>query len=224
MSIYKKYLGKDFERLHPKMQERFGISSDKPVYMQGIGEMAYIRNAGWHTLPFLYLGTLRNIMFPETGKNIPFTIENYGYRDTLGRDTVSWNRKFNFGKKVRRFDATMIYNEQQHTIVDYLGNRQHLAVDIHMKVNDDGSVTIQSGNQRFYEGKLAFRFPELFSGNATVRESYDAAQDRFNIQVTVSNRTFGTLFEYKGYFKAAFNELTQGVPVDAKPSREEIRQ
>jgi len=66
MSIYKQYLGKDFDRLHPMMQQRFGISSDRPVYMLGTGVMERVRNAGWHTLPFLYLGTFRNIMFPET--------------------------------------------------------------------------------------------------------------------------------------------------------------
>lgn len=163
-------------------------------------------------------------MFPETGKNIPFIIENYGYKDSFGRETVSWNRKFHFGKKVRRFDATMIYNQQEKTIVDYLGNRQHLAVDIDMKVNQDGSITIRSGNQRFYEGKVAFRFPGMFSGNAEVNESYDEARDIFNIQVKVSNKTFGTLFGYKGFFKAEFKELTNGIPTDAKPIREEIRQ
>lgn len=224
MSIYKQYLGAAFDRLHPKMQERFGISSDKPVYMLGTGKMEQIRNAGWHTLPFLYLGTFRNIMFPETGKDIPFTIENYGYRDSYGRETVSWNRKFYFGKKIRRFDATMIFNEQEKTIVDYLGNRQHLAVDIDMSVNHDGSITIRSGNQRFYEGKIAFRYPQLFCGNAVVQESYDEQLDRFNIEVKVINKTFGVLFTYRGFFKAEFKPLEHGVPADAKPLREEIRQ
>ncbi|HTN17093.1 MAG TPA: DUF4166 domain-containing protein [Chitinophagaceae bacterium] len=223
MSIYKQYLGKDFDSLHPMMQQRFGIGSDQPVFMLGTGVMERIFNAGWHTLPFLYLGTTRNIMFPETGTNIPFTIENYGYRDALGRETVSWNRKFHFGKKIRRFDATMVYNEAEHRIIDYLGNKQHLAVDISMNVNADRSITIQSGNQRFYEGRVAFRYPDMFSGNAEVKESYDENLDRFNIQVTVRNKTFGTLFGYKGYFKAEFRPLEHGIPADARPLREEAR-
>lgn len=44
------------------------------------------------TLPLLYVGTWRSIMFPERGRNVPFTIENYAYRDSLGRETVSWAR------------------------------------------------------------------------------------------------------------------------------------
>ena len=48
----------------------------------------------FYTIPFLYVGTWRRIMFPETGSNIPFTIENYAFVDQFGRETVSWIRTF----------------------------------------------------------------------------------------------------------------------------------
>jgi hypothetical protein len=84
----------------------------------------------WHgrfyTLPFLYVGSWRRIMFPERGVNIPFSIENYAFQDPFGRETVTWMRQFKT-RKARRFDAYMIYSEQRGCIVDYLGNHQHLA-------------------------------------------------------------------------------------------------
>jgi hypothetical protein len=60
---------------------------------------------------------------------VPFTIENYAYRDPLGRETVTWVRTFETTKR-RRFDAYMIWSEQRGRIVDYLGTHQHLAVDL----------------------------------------------------------------------------------------------
>ena len=39
-------------------------------------------------LPFLYLGTWRNIMFPEQGEEIPFRLENWAYRDSFGREIM----------------------------------------------------------------------------------------------------------------------------------------
>lgn len=207
------------------MQQRFGLSSKSGQFMLGRGKMEKIWNGGLHTIPFLYTGTFRNIMFPETGRNIPFTIENYAYLDNFGRETVTWIRQFYFKNKVRHFDATMIYSESQQKIIDYLGTKQHLAVDIDMKVNPDGSVTIQSGNQRFYEGKVAFKFPELFSGNAEVNERYDEAMDVFRISVKVSNKYFGDLFGYNGYFKAEFKAVTPAeIPAYVKPLREEVRE
>ncbi|KAA9340268.1 DUF4166 domain-containing protein [Adhaeribacter soli] len=225
MSIYKKYLGSDFEKLHPKMQQRFGMSSRNGLAMIGTGKMDRIWNAGLHTLPFLHFGTLRNIMFPETGTDIPFSIENYVYEDSLGRETVTWIRKFHFPEKLRRFDATMIYSEKERRIIDYLGNKQHLAVDIDMHINSDGSVTIRSGNQRFYEGPVAFNFPDMFSGNAEVNEAYDEEQDLFRISVKVSNKTFGDIFGYNGWFKAEFKQVApEAVPAYARPLREEVRE
>jgi len=225
MSIYKKYLGNDFSKLHPKLQERFNLSIENGLSMKGTGKMHHIWNAGLHTRPFLQLGTMRNIMFPESGEDVPFTIENYCYLDSFGRETVAWIRKFHFGEKIRNFDATMVFSEKQHRLIDYLGNKQHLVTDLELTANDDGSLTIRSGPQRFYEKKVGFDFPPLFSGNAEVHESYDAENDRFNISVVVSNKTFGNIFGYNGYFKAEFKKLnTEDIPAYARPLREEIRE
>lgn len=225
MSIYKKYLGSDFAKLHPKMQERFGLSCENGLSMKGTGKMDRIWNAGLHTKPFLHIGTARNIMFPETGNDVPFTIENYCYIDSFGRETVAWIRKFYFEKKTRHFDATMVFSDKQHRLIDYLGNKQHLVTDLELKVKSDGSLTIRSGPQRFYEKKVGFNFPQLFSGNAEVHESYDEKNDRFNISVNVSNKTFGTIFGYTGYFKAEFKKISaEDIPAYARPLREEIRE
>jgi hypothetical protein len=95
----------------------------------GSGVMEHLWHGAAYTLPFLYVGTWRSIMFPERGRNVPFTIENYAYRDPLGRETVSWVGTFETTKR-RRFDAYMIWSEQRGRIVDYLGTHQHLAVDL----------------------------------------------------------------------------------------------
>ena len=89
-SIYQQALGSDFEKLHPKIQERFGFNSEDRIASIGSGVMDEIWRGPFYTVPFLYVGTWRRIMFPEYGKNIPFTIENYAYRDSFGRETVTW--------------------------------------------------------------------------------------------------------------------------------------
>jgi hypothetical protein len=56
----------------------------------------------FYTVPFLYVGTWRRTMFPETGRHIPFTIENYAFVDQFGRETVSLIRTFQ-SRRTRRF-------------------------------------------------------------------------------------------------------------------------
>ncbi len=223
-SIYQRALGSDFQRLHPKIQQRFGFDSRTGVFAIGTGVMEEVWHGKFYTLPFLYVGTWRRIMFPEHGQNIPFMIANYAYRDSFGRETVSWLRTFHT-HKVRRFDAYMIYSDRRQRIIDYLGTHQHLAVDLELSVDDGGALRLKSDAQRFYEGPISFRFPLLFSGVADVRESYDDSIEKYRIEVIVTNRHWGPLFGYRGYFDCQWKSITaDAIPHDVKPLREEMRE
>ena len=223
-SIYQRALGSEFDRLHPKMQERFGFSSADNVAAIGTGIMETIWHGPAYTLPFLYVGAWRRILFPERGKDISFTIENYAYQDQFGRETVTWVRKF-ATPRPRRFDAYMIYSEERNKIVDYLGTHQHLAVDIEMETDALGGLRIRSTAQRLYEGGIAFAFPMAFSGVADVYERFDEERQQFRIEVNVSNPTLGPLFGYRGWFSMEWKHINSSdVPKDAKPVREERRE
>ncbi len=177
----------------------------------------------FYTLPFLFVGTWRNIMFPEVGHDVPFEIENWAYRDSFGRETVTWLRTFHTHRS-RRFDAYMIYSEARGRIVDYLGTHQHLAVDLDLSVDERGGLRLRSGEQRFYEGPIAFRFPLVFSGVAEVCEWFDDSTGRYKIEVSVTNRTWGPLFGYCGSFDVEWIEAPNGPPEPVRPKREERRE
>jgi len=222
-SIYQQLLGADFARLHPQIQRRFGFGSADGVACIGRGVMEQVWHGAPYTLPFLYVGTWRRIMFPEYGRNVPFLIENYAYVDRYGRETVTWLRTFQTHRQ-RRFDAYMVADRERGCIVDYLGTHQHLAVDIALSVDERGGLRLRSGEQRFYEGLLGFRFPPFFSGVADVCEWYDDRLERFRIEVRVSNPIWGPLFGYSGSFTAHWLSVCPGsVPTGARPCREEQR-
>jgi hypothetical protein len=222
-SIYQRALGSEFQRLHPEIQRRFSLTAKGGLASIGRGTMDRIWHGAAYTLPFLYVGTWRSIMFPEHGRDVPFTIENYAYLDPLGRETVSWVRTFSTAKR-RRFDAYMIYSEERGCIVDYLGTHQHLAVDLDVTVAENGGLRIRSGEQRFYEGPVAFQFPQFFSGVADVCEWYDDTEQCFRIEVNAHNRHWGPLFGYDGRFQVDWTPVPEGfVPGEVLPRRVEPR-
>ena len=222
-SIYQRVLGSDFKRLHPKIQERFGFSSTDRVACIGRGVMDDIWHGRFYTLPFLYVGSWRNVMFPERARQVPFSIENYAFVDPFGRETVTWIRRF-ATRAPRRFDAYMIYSEERSRIVDYLGTHQHLAVDIELSVDATGGLKLRSGSQRFYEGLIGFSFPLLFSGIANVCESYDERIQKYRIDVKVTNSVWGPLFGYNGTFEAEWKTDVSNPSEDIKPLRFERRE
>jgi hypothetical protein len=162
-------------------------------------------------------------MFPEQGRDVPFEIENWAYRDALGRETVTWLRTFHT-RRTRRFDAYMIYSERRGRIVDYMGTHQHLAVDIALAVDERGGLRLRSGAQRFYEGPVAFRFPLFFSGVADVCEWFDDATRRYRIDVAVTNPVWGRLFGYRGSFDVEWIDVPDGPPPGVRPKRTEARE
>lgn len=225
-SIYAKALGDDFARLHPKIQERFGFRSEDRVAHIGTGVMKTMTRGSLLAVPFLKFGTLRNLLFPEQGAEIEFTIENYAYTDRFGRETVTWYRTFNFPKRQRTFDATMIYSDERDQIVDYLGTHQHIAADLNCWVDDEGGINFESGEQRCYEGPLRFRFPRFLTGNAQVREWFDDATGEFQISVQVHNPILGHILGYRGSFtdQVIPIETQEDIPEAAIPVREQVQE
>lgn len=220
-SIFERALGtEEFARLHPMMRRRFGVGLDSGEACAGRGVMREIRRGPWWTVPFLQIGRLRNILVPDVGTEVPFTIENYPYRDPLGRETVTFVREYVIGGRRRRFDATMILADDR--IVDYLGTHQHLAVDLELAVDAEGGLLLTSDAQRFYAGAVGFSFPMLFSGRATLRERFDDVDQRFHIDLEVRNRRFGFLFGYRGSFTCEWVPATDA-PDRLKPVRHELR-
>lgn len=222
-SMFAQAMGDDFERLHPMLQRRFGVGLAAGYACVGRGTMSRIRRGPWWTVPFLQVGRLRNILVPEVGVDVPFTVENYPYRDPFGRETVTFVREYRMPHALRRFDATMIRSTVDGHVVDYLGTHQHLAVDLELRAETDGSLLLRSDAQRFYEGPIAFRFPMLFSGRAELREAYDDETGLFNIRLEVHNALFGFLFGYEGTFECEFVPALDA-PERLKPRRHELRE
>lgn len=224
-SIFQLALGDDFERLHPQLQRHFGFASSDLIACRGTGVMDEIWRRGSWTVPFLAIGANRHILFPERGQSVPFTIENYAYRDSFGRETLTFVRSFELAAdRRRRFDATMIFYAQRGRIVDYLGTHQHLAVDLYPRVDERGGLRISSGAMRLVQRRADLRVPWFFAGRAELHERYDGVRARFGIDVRISHPWFGPMFGYRGSFLTTYLDTRIApVPVTVKPLREASR-
>lgn len=183
--------------------------------------MSSIWRRPWWTVPFLQFGRLRNILVPDVGEDVPFTIENHPYRDELGRETVTFVRTCTTRpERTARFDATMVLVDGR--VLDYLGSHQHLAVDLDLAVDERGGLVLRSDAQRFHEGPVSFRFPMLLSGRATLHEWWSEEDQAFHVDLEVHNRVFGFLFGYRGTFTCEWTPATDA-PDRFKPVRTEAR-
>ncbi|MFA9559732.1 DUF4166 domain-containing protein [Evansella sp. AB-rgal1] len=214
-SIYEKELGDDFSKLHPLLQKKFSLFSESGQYAIGRGTMTLIEGGIFLLKPLFLLATKRNLLFPERGENVPFSIINFAYKDPYGRETVSWVRRFGFPKKTRAFDATMVYSEKRKGIIDYLGNRQGLVSPLFFRVTKTGGLEITSDRAYFvYKGKRVVA-PKWASPYATICEEVNKENGEITIHVLVEHPVFGKLVEYKGSFKLSFATLSELKNIDS---------
>lgn len=200
MTIYQDLLGGDFQRLHPKLQARYALPIGKPFY--GVGKMSKIDTGAIWLKPFLKLATRWQFLFPENGKDVPFTIKNTCRSLPTGEAEIYWERTFYFEEVTRHFNAFMTIDTKRKVVKDYLGEPSLFYSDLKFRVTPEGRIHIRSGLQRVVIGNLEIPILRLLEGVVTVEEGYDDAREVFTIQVDIRNRIIGRLMAYEGEFKA----------------------
>ncbi|UPO90716.1 DUF4166 domain-containing protein [Niallia sp. Man26] len=196
--IYKEILGEEFNRLHPKLQERYSISLQHPFHGRGT-MLSIISGKSW-LKSFLKLAVRWKFLFPEEGSNIPFTIRNTAKQLPNGEQEIYWERTFYFQHVTRQFNAFMTIDAKRRIVKDYLGEPNLFYSDLKFIVTQEGSLQIQSGAQRLLLGKWEIPIPKLFEGKVTVMEGYDDINDVYTIQVRIHNPIIGRLMAYEGGF------------------------
>jgi len=175
-------------------------------------------------VPFLAIGATRRVMFPESGMQVPFTVCNYAYVDSHGRETLTWTRNFEF-QRARRFDETLVFSERRGCAVIYAGTHQHVAVDLELSVGPRGELVGRSGKQRLFVWGVRAPFPLVLAGVAAICESYSDERGRFEIEVSIVNRVFGRIFGYRGHFVGGVETCRAAeIPSDVRPLREQARE
>jgi hypothetical protein len=200
VTIYEELLGEDFQRLHPNLQARYALPIGKPFH--GVGTMSKIETGATWLIPFLKLATRWQFLFPENGKDVPFTIKNTCRSLPTGEAEIYWERTFYFEEVTRYFNAFMTIETKRSVVKDYLGEPSLFYSDLKFAVTPEGRLHISSGSQRIIVGNLEIPIPRLLEGVVIVEEGYDDAREVFTIQVDIKNRIVGRVMAYEGEFKA----------------------
>ncbi|UTR06129.1 DUF4166 domain-containing protein [Alkalihalobacillus sp. LMS6] len=221
-SIYEQAMGTAFQSLHPKLQEKFSLTSDQHVMARSVGVMDQVWGGAFYMKPALQILAKKHLTFKERGENIPFVLENVAYRNQSGIECFAWLRSFQFTNVERRFDATMIYDAKTRRIVDYLGIDQDVISTISANVSEGGGLKLTSNPLMIPFHQRLVRVPKWLNGTAEVMEWYDDANDVFRIHVEVTNPYFGTIFGYEGSFVTDYYPIDH-IPESAIPRNERIK-
>lgn len=197
--IYRDLFGEDFNRLHPKLKQRYSLNIGETFH--ATGTMYSIHTGPAILKPVYQLFTLNQFLFPESGKNIPFSLSNHSYLNEQAHIEVVWERNFTFPNATRTFIATMHIDPIQNEAKDYLGSPAVLNSPIQFDVTGEGFLMMRSTQQNALLGALEIPVPQIVGGKVSVPEGYDDVRDVFTIHVSIYHQLFGTMMSYAGEFK-----------------------
>lgn len=211
-SVFERALGEAYADLHPAIRRRYALTSADGTRCVGRGRMRSIRRNRL-ALPVLWVGTARNLPFPETGTDVPFEVRTYPFDDD-GTETVAYVREFEVGPG-RRFDAYMHYDEGRDCVVDALGTHRTLHTELRFDATSTGALHVETGDQWTTLGGRRVSIPGPLRAEVDVTERYDDDRDRFEVAVEVSNPLVGFVFGYDGWFTVEYEDCPSLRPGDA---------
>jgi len=201
-SVYERVLGSRFDDLDPRLRTYFGaLPAGRVGRGTGIYDVAGSRMR-WARPALAWLAR-RQVLFPEYGRGIPFTVENRGDRTA--------RRTFSFPQRTRvMVDAMSVVDGVLH---DRLGRRGGLEVELLLSVTD-GGLHMRSGRQWLHLGSLRFRMPGLV--RVTLAET--AAGGMQHVDVRMTAPVLGEVFRYSGTFSYSVIEPVEINSSDPPPA------
>ena len=187
-SVYERVLGERIGELDPDLRRYFG---ELPAGMVGRGSGVY-EVAGSRVRvarPVLAWLARRQVLFPEYGHSIPFTVENRGDRAA--------RRTFTFPRITRVMVDEMSVVDG--SLRDRLGRHGGLEVEFTLQVRD-AALHMRSRRQWLRLGPLRFRMPGLVRV-VLVETAVGGGRQRVDVRMTAP--LLGEVFRYAGEFTYA---------------------
>lgn len=215
--VYEHALGTEADDLHSKVRDRYALDADDTTASVGRGTMDISR--GTHILPALYAMASRNLLFPEAGKTVPFSVTTFGCRTDGGDEALVTRREFAFPRRRRRFDSLTVWDDENERLLDFLGTGGLLVSELFPRV-EAGALVVESGRQWLRRDDSYHRLPGPLAASVEVRDRFDETDEQYHVLATVENTLAGHVMSYRGAFT---QEDCERDDVDTTPTTQGLK-
>jgi hypothetical protein len=201
-ALFERALGDAWPTLEGHIRRRYGIVASDEQVAVARGTMTDV-GGGLLATPMLWLGTVDDFLFPESGSDVPFTMRSIPFVDANGHDGLLLERDFET-EPPRTFVDTLRWNPRRSCLTDLLGRRGFVAADLHLAV-DDGALVLRLGRQWLRAGDRYLPIPRPLAATGTLRDAFDTTTERFEVAASIESLA-GDVFGYRGHFQSTLAE------------------
>lgn len=180
-----------------KAQYLTPVDAGRTVHFNGTSDRVWHRPR-W-LWPFFWALAWFDVIFPETGVNIPATMELTSARDRYGLPYQRWNRVFAFARP-RRFNAVMAWDVQRRCVAEHFTSMQLLSMVWEISFHAPARLEIVTSTCHINLGPLQIPLQRFFHPHVRVVET--ALDDEtIHVDLTMSHPFLGDIFGYSGTYK-----------------------
>jgi hypothetical protein len=164
------------------------------------GTMERVWRRGRWLWPFFWLASWPEMLFPETGLDVPVSVDIRAAKEPSLRHV--WRRDFRFpsGRR-RRFTSRMDYDERLRRVIEVIGPAGILAIDWDMRFEPPSTLLLGAAGWVLRLGPLRLHLPGWLLGSGRAIETADLSRPgTIRIDFMVSHPLLGDVFGYVGEF------------------------
>lgn len=184
------------EQLPLTFVDQYLFSPGERVVLEGRMEQVW-RRGRW-LWPFFWLATLPELLFPETGTEVPVTVD---IRQVGSRPCHVWRRSFRFAHRQRRFTSRMVYDERLGRVLEGIGPGGALAIAWKMRFEPPSTLRLDAAGWLLRLGPARLRLPDWLLGSGRAIETANTSvPGMIRIDFAISHPFLGDVFGYVGTF------------------------
>jgi hypothetical protein len=187
----------------PVFRDQYLLTADSTYWLRLKGEMKHIWHKDKWRWPYFWALAQFDIIFPESGHNIPAEVCIKSGYDGVGRPFHQWQRSYYFPCQTRYSNARLVYDEKLRQPVEIFrpANLMHVVWDVQFEAPN--RIVIRTTGFFLQIGHFRLHLPHWLRGDVLAVETADSSRPDFiTIDFTLAYPQTGTVFAYEGSFQA----------------------
>lgn len=199
--IFLTALGAEAARLHPEILAQMRAVDVADAEAHGVFTTAGSRFGILSLLALPLVGPA--VLLTRFGRDVPFVLTDRPLRTPGGIDMRDSARELVFPGSTQSLVDRMIATSDPGVLRTLLGVRQRVEVMVSCSVTDYGALRMRSGRAALLIGRVRIPLTGIFGVDVTLEDGWDDDRRRRTISMRAHNPLFGTVLEYRGWYRYA---------------------
>lgn len=199
-AVFLAALGDDAERLHPEILAQMRVEGESDS-AEGVFAVAGSRFGRLTGLASPVVGP--GLLVTRFARDVPFRIDTVAGTSRSGRATLAATREFRFPDATQHISDRLTATARPGILHNALGVRGRVEMLEECSVTAEGALRMRSRAVALRIGKSRVLLRGILRLDVDLVDGWDDGEQRRTIAMRVMSPVFGTVLEYRGWYRHA---------------------